>query len=248
MAAIPASASEVTFNAGRVTIRCNNENLGQVFDQIKAAMGLELFLESSVRSTRLTAEIVNEPTNRALERLLEGSGLNYVMMMDRVDWQRVAKMYIGSDGGSGGRSQAPAASARREPIREVEEPEPFEEPAPAEDFSNENVTEEPEPADPSLQQAPPPVAPGPSYLPPPQVYPRSSFTPGMETSPFAQPNTGGAYGSNPYNANPFGAPQGGAAAPGQGSSGNAPPPANFPFVDAFGRPIPVPQQNPKNPK
>ena len=133
----------MTFTDGRISIRCDNESLGQVFDQIKAATGVELILDGSVRNTRLTAVLVDEPVNLALERLLEGTGLNYVMLMDRTNWQRVAKMYIGSGQGSSGPASARAPVPASRPLpREVEEEEPYEEPV-QEDFGGE-VADAPE--------------------------------------------------------------------------------------------------------
>jgi hypothetical protein len=62
-----------------------------------------------------------------------------------------------------------------------------------------------------------PAAPG--FLPPPPAFPRSSATPGLESSPFgAQTGTTQQPGTRP----------------------NLAPPAYYPFTDQFGRPIPVP--------
>lgn len=250
-------ASEVQYQGGRMTIRCNNENLGQLFEQIKTATGMELILDGAVKNTRLTADISGEPLNLAIERLMEGSGLNYVMLMDRADWQRVAKMFITSGGSSGatapGRAATPAPLARRALPREAEEePDIAPEEAAPEDFAgdagNEDATDDQ--GGENAPQAPPIAAPPPNYLPAPQNFPRSSFTPGFDKNPFGGASTTQPTPGYPNGANPYGGPPGSMTTP--GASPNAPPPANFPFVDAFGRPIPVNPQDKqsqnKNPK
>ena len=76
-----------------------------------------------------------------------------------------------------------------------------------------------------LEPAPGAMPDASSYVPPAPSFPRSSFTPGLESSPFG-PNAQG---------------QGGAAAPAPNTGGaNTPPPAYYPFLDPLGRPIPVP--------
>jgi hypothetical protein len=78
---------------------------------------------------------------------------------------------------------------------------------------------------------------GSNYLPAPPSYPRSSITPGLESSPFGATNPQGQTGTSG----------------GQQDQPENPPPAYFPFLDPFGRPIPVPpeanpqQQQKQNP-
>lgn len=242
---VQAANATVTYKDGLVTIHCKDTPLSQVFDQLKAASGLQVILDGAVRSVRLTAEIDSQPLNFALERLLEGTGVNYAMFLDRGNWQRVAKIYIGSAGGSVARggSSTPASTPtppRRGPVARpadvdegVDEDEPDggepESPTPADTSgeADESADENAEPPGAS-------PAPAPNYLPPPPAFPRSSFTPGLDSNPFgsSQPATGGTPPSNPP----------GSAGSESTGPGN-PPPAYFPFFDAFGRPIPVnPQQ------
>ena len=150
----------------------------------------------------------------ALQRLLEGNGVNYAVMMDPRDWGRVDKVYVGAGGGAPARRAAPpprrAPQPRPQPVEEDyddydDELDEFEDDV--EEMDDEEMGDD--------QNAfpPPGSSPVPSYLPPQQNFPRSSFTPGA-------------------------APQ--QQQPLQPSGTNAPPPATFPFLDAFGRPIPVP--------
>jgi len=241
-----ATGASVTYENGLVSIRCKDAPLGQVFDQLKAAAGLSVILDGAVKSVRLTADIEAQPLNFALERLLEGTGVNYAMFLDRGNWQRVAKIYVGAAGTSGGpvaRGSSPVP-ARPSPLQRGRTARPADADA-EEDELDEPEVAEPETAapadnsDPNEDAAetgdesaePPGASPAavPNYLPPPQSFPRSGFTPGIEQNPFGstpQPSTGGSSTQQPGNSQP-----------------NSPPPAYFPFFDAFGRPIPVnPQQ------
>ena len=98
-------STSVSYRGGLITIRCSNATLEQVFEQIKSETGLELFLEDPVKSKRLTADIVAQPVNQALERLLAGAGVNYAMLYDSEDWQRVDKIFVGEGGGAVASSQ-----------------------------------------------------------------------------------------------------------------------------------------------
>ncbi len=241
-----ASGASVIYENGLVSIRCKDTPLSQVFDQLKAAAGLSVILDGAVKSVRLTAEIEAQPLNFALERLLEGAGVNYAMFLDRGNWQKVAKIYIGSAGTSGGsvaRGSSPVPVTRPSPLRrgpaarptdaedeEPDEPEVAEpETAAPADNTNSDPNGDAETGDQTAE--PPGASPSavPNYLPPPQSFPRSGFTPGIEQNPFGstpQPSTGGSSTQQPSTSQP-----------------SNPPPAYFPFFDAFGRPIPVnPQQ------
>lgn len=227
-----AQSTSVSYQGGLITIRCSNATLEQVFEQIKSETGLELFLEDPIKSKRLTADIEAQPINQALERLLAGAGVNYAMMFDREDWQRVDKIFIGEGGGAVASSQ-PAPSRRSQPRRPRNRQVPVE---PTEDDYEEDPEDMDDPDDfddagddaegDFQDEAPAPADPG--YLPPPPAFPRSSFTPGLESSPFGvQPGNSGAEQSQP-------------AQPGSASPSRPAPPAYYPFTDQFGRPIPVP--------
>ncbi len=90
----------VSYDGGRLTLRFVNTPLGEVFERIRAAMDMELFLEESAKDVRLSADIEAQPVGSAIESLLDGSGLNYTWLLDLSDGKRVIRLYIG-DGDSG---------------------------------------------------------------------------------------------------------------------------------------------------
>jgi hypothetical protein len=227
--------AQVSYAGGLLTIRCNEIPLNQVFEQIKASTGIELILEDAIKMTRLTANIEAKPVHMALERLLEGSGVNYAMTFDPQDWTRVTRIFVGGGGEAPATSAAPAqrATTSRRPVRrttarpaapsdDYEDPEEImdDEDFGAEDFVDDQGPdagiEPPEEFDESFEDPS-------EFSAPPPSYPRSPFTPGLESSPFGSTN-------RQQQTQPEAAPEG----------EEAPPPAYYPFLDRNGRPIPVP--------
>ena len=224
-----AQSLSVSYQDNRITIRCDNAPLGQVFEQIRSATGLELFLEDPVKSKRLTADIESQPLGLAVERLLAGVGVNYAMMYDQEDWQQVAKLFIGEGGGSVASNQPAArvssrrATRRAQPIEDnYDESEEYED-GYAEDeldedyLDDESDFDETGEFDEGFAEEPA----GRNYLPPPPNFPRSSYTPGLESSPFGTTQQSETDSSSR-------------------SGRTSRPPAYYPFTDQFGRPIPVP--------
>jgi hypothetical protein len=231
---------EVTHLNGLVTIHCKDAALSSVFEKIEAATGIDLTLEDEVKAKKLTANLVGLPVSMAVSRLLEGVGVNFIVMMDPSDWGRVDKIFVGA--GGGGSSRAAAGPVRtpmvpEEPVDESFEEEPPEsfpegmdvlDPGDMGDAVDPGLEAAPEDMpnpeefgagqDPSEFGGPPGSSPVPEFLPPPQQFPRSSFTPGL---PRGNQRS-----------------QGGTAQPQEQDPTN--PPATFPFTDPFGRPIPVP--------
>jgi hypothetical protein len=96
--AAPAHAGdqpEIGYQDGLLTVRCTDAPLGGVLDQIKAATGMTLILEGVAAGTRLTADVQAQPASLALQRLLEGTGVDYALVMERADPRRVATLYVG---------------------------------------------------------------------------------------------------------------------------------------------------------
>ena len=229
LAALPLAAQsvDVTESGGLVSIRCNNAPLSSVFAQMGATVGIELILENEVKNKRLTADLVDVPVAMAVQRLLEGKGVNFAVMMDPSNWARVDKIFVGAGGGGPARAAAPPPPPRPTAPPPAPEDDGYGDTADA--FDNtaaenqllDTLDEQGVAGDPNAQGgqdgaqggevAPPP--PAPSYLPPQQSFPRSNFTPGL---PAGQQNPQGA--------------------------GNASP---FPYLDALGRPIPPPTPNAK---
>jgi hypothetical protein len=195
----PAQPIDVTHLNGLVTIQCKDAPLSSVFERIEEATGIELTLEDEVKSKRLTANLVGLPVSMAVSRLLEGVGVNYIVMMDPSDWEQVAKIFVGGGGGGPARSAGPV---RGPVVAEKPVDEAFEE-APPESFEEggcrgygrrrgpraRSARRHAESrrvrgrAGPGRFAAPPGSSPLPEFLPPAQSYPRSSFTPGFPEEP-----------------------------------------------------------------
>lgn len=224
----------VSYDAGLLTVQCNEVSIAQIFEQITATTGVELILEDEVKGKRLTANIQAQPVHLAIERLLEGSGVNFVVFFDYQDIQRVDKVFIGGGGGGPARSAPTAASSRSNRRRPTRRAEPADDPE--EDFMDmeepdEYVEDDMAPED--MEGMDPGMGTGETdganpYLPPTPNYRRSTRTPGLESSPFNQQQQQQA---QPQTPDPGG--------------GNNPPPAYYPFLDPLGRPIPVPGQQQK---
>ena len=217
------SAVSASYEGGLVSISCRNAPLASVFEKLEEVAGLELILEDAVKNKRLTANLEGVPLAMAIQRLLEGNGVNFAVMMDPRDWGRVDKIYVGAGGGGPARSAPPP----RRPL--VRQPDPvddgyddfddmMDEDDDFEDMSD-DLVDDPDNENGPADFAPPGSSPVPSYLPPQQSFPRSNFTPGLPGSVAPGANAG----TNQ-------------AQPNQ----TAPPPATMPFMDALGRPIPVP--------
>jgi hypothetical protein len=227
---------EVTHQNGLVTIQCKDAPLSSVFESIENETGIELILEDEVKSKRLSARLVDVPVAMAVARLLEGVGVNYIVMMDPFDWGRVDKIFVGAGGGGPARAAGPvrAPAVPEEPVDEAFEeapPESFEEGMEAMDpgleVPPEDMQQSPDEfgtgEDPDAFAAPPGSSPLPDFLPPAQSFPRSSFTPGL---PGGNQPTQGGMNQQPQQ-------------PQEQDPANTPP-ATFPFTDPFGRPIPIP--------
>jgi len=233
---------EVTHQNGLISIQCTDAPLSSVFEKIEQETGIELTLEDEVKSKKLTANLADLPVAMAVARVLEGVGVNYIVMMDPFDWGRVDKIFVGAGGGGPARAAGPVRGPvmPEEPMDQAFDeipPESFEEGLegipgdmgdaldPGMEVPPEDMAQSPDEfgagEDPDAF-APPGSSPLPDFLPPTQSFPRSSFTPGL---PSGNPrNPGGAAAQpRPPNEDPSNAP-----------------PATFPFTDPFGRPIPIP--------
>lgn len=221
---------QVSFANGLLNVTCSNATLSSVFEKIEEVAGVSLIIEDAVKSKRLTADFQAIPIAMAVQRLLDGGGMNYAVIMDPRDWGRVDKVFVGAGGGGPARSAPPRRPPPPQPVEEeYDDFEDYED----ESFDDMNgmgddLVDDPDgepgeldefdPTDPSGFQ-PPGSSPVPSYLPPQQAFPRSNFTPGL---PGPTPVAPGANRQQP--------------------GATAPPPATMPFMDALGRPIPVPPE------
>jgi len=208
-----AQGANVSYDGGLLSVTCEDEQLKDVFEQIEEQTGMTLILEEAIESTTLSANLENVPVAMAVQRLLEGRGVVYAVMMDPRDWGRVDKVFIGAGGGGPAR-QAPPPPMPREAEPIDDQMDEFEDDM---DLFDDEMMNELDPDAMDEPQGPedfgnaPSSAPIPSYLPPQQGFRRSTFTPGPPSANPGQPQSQGA----------------------------------FPVTDAFGRPIPAPEDEPQ---
>lgn len=237
----PVSAVHVVHHGGLLTIQCKDAPLSSVFGLIEKEAGVELILEDEVKGKRLSANLSDVPVSMAVQRLLEGAGVNYIVMMDPSNWGRVGKIFVGAGGGGPARSaQAPRGPVAPEPPEEVygdtaDALDPMDAGnIPADGMENPTIDPSQNPEEFGMPETeapnanPPGSSPAPNYFGQQPSFPRSTFTPG------------------PSNTNPFGTQQ--QQQPQQQQpqqpqqDPSTVPPAMFPFTDPFGRPIPIPPE------
>lgn len=241
----------VVHDRGLLTIQCTNAPLSSVFESIRSQVGVELILEDEVRSTHLTANLTQVPVAMAIQRLLEGTGVSYIVMMDPSDWGRVGKVFVGGSGSNGGGADRTARTPRRpapslpeaetadmEEALDTGEEAAFEEATEALDAMDAGI----DPSnmvgiDPNMENQgleTPPVDPGvgDEFANPPGSSPIPDYLPPAQSFPRSNFTPGLPNGSNRR-------PQGGMAQPQEQNPTN-PPSATYPFTDPFGQPIPVP--------
>jgi hypothetical protein len=242
----------VVHDQGLLTVQCTNAPLSSVFESIRGQAGVELILEDEVKSTHLTANLTRIPVAMAIQRLLEGTGVSYIVMMDPSDWGRVGKVFVGGSGGAGaGRT----ARAPRPPS--VPEPEPadteealgadgeeaFEEATEALDAMDAGIDSSNMAGfDPNMmgnsELETPPENPGEFGAPGEFVNPPGS-SPVPEYLPPAQSFPRSSFTPGLPNSSSNRRTQGSMTQP-QEQNPATQPPATYPFTDPFGRPIPVP--------
>jgi hypothetical protein len=241
----------VMHEKGLLTIQCTNAPLGSVFESIRSQAGVELILEDEARATQLTANLSQVPVAMAIQRLLEGTGISYIVMMDPSDWGRVGKVFVGGSGASGESARTaraprrPAPSAPEPETGDVEEPydgaeqETFDEATEALDAMDAGMDPsnmagiDPNMENPELET--PPENPGDfggDFANPPGSSPIPDYLPPAQSFPRSNFTPGLPNGNNRRN-------QGSMAQPQEQNPAN-PPQAAYPFTDPFGRPIPVP--------
>lgn len=179
LASLPLGAQPVavTFDAGLVSISCQNAPLSAVFDVLEEVTGMELILEDTVKSTKLNADLTDVPLAMAVQRLLEGNGVNYAVMMDPRDWGRVDKVFVGAGGGAPARRPAPAPRRAPQPRPQPVEDDDYDDET--DDFEDDDMDEMDEMNDEEMEDdpnafPPPGSTPVPSYLAPTHRRPRLS--------------------------------------------------------------------------
>ena len=106
---------------GLLSVECANAPLPSVFESIGTAASIQLTLEGNLQSRRLTADFTDLPVTKAVRRLLDVVSVNYIVMMDPSDWDRVGTIFIST--GEGGPTRS--TPIVEEPAHDVDAPESF---------------------------------------------------------------------------------------------------------------------------
>jgi hypothetical protein len=160
----------VKYEGGALSVRCADAPLAEVLERIKTAAGVALIVESAGGTTKLTADVPPLPFALAIARLLEGTGVGYVLVEDPADPWRVKTVYVTDAKPAGAAASGPrTAGAVPTPAvvpppvmtQPIPDPLPRSEPADADDDDEEVSTDTPTvAAEPAA-----PVAPTPGFHP-----------------------------------------------------------------------------------
>jgi hypothetical protein len=150
----PAAAAEINVRVagGRVDLTANAAPVADVLDRLSRQTGMKVVYEGAPPRQLVSVTLAGRTPAEAVVGLLEGLGLNYMLLGDP-SGARVQTLMMGG--------AAPTAPSPR-----IASPSPSSRPAPvssADADEAEEPDEEPEPAQPN----PPPLRPGPAGLPPP---------------------------------------------------------------------------------
>ena len=177
------------YQDGLVSVNCIDASLEEIFLQLKIQADIELILEDSVKSKKLNANFTKELLQLAVQRLLDSTDVNYVIMMDSTNWSLVSKVFVGAGGGHASKGGVLPPRATVQPLSTAEDNYDYSDnmidtkEANAVEFANRKQ----DPSAPELEMPPNSSvsrANEPVYLPAPPSYPRSPFTPGPGASPF----------------------------------------------------------------
>jgi hypothetical protein len=102
-APIPANGVRVQFADGLLSIQANGATLSEVLFQVQKATGAEISIPSGTEQDRVAANFGPAPASAVLSELLNGSGLNFVVVGSEAD-PRILRSVILS------RSDAPVSA------------------------------------------------------------------------------------------------------------------------------------------
>jgi type II secretory pathway component GspD/PulD (secretin) len=77
---VPINGVIVEFTDGQLTVRANNATLSEVLFQIQKKTGAEIAIPSGTEQDRVAAEFGPDTPSEVLSQLLNGSGLNFVVV------------------------------------------------------------------------------------------------------------------------------------------------------------------------
>jgi len=72
----------VTVQNGEVSADFNSQPLRQILDTIKQETNIKIVMDDSVASTPVSAKFENLPVASAIRKMLEGTGINYIVLTD----------------------------------------------------------------------------------------------------------------------------------------------------------------------
>ena len=107
----------VTYAGNALSVRCADAPLATVLERIQAATGVVLIVEGTGGTTRLTADVPALPVAQAIARLLEGTGVGYLLVADPADASRIATVYVTDDKPPGAAASAAVPHPAAPPAR-----------------------------------------------------------------------------------------------------------------------------------
>jgi hypothetical protein len=97
-----AGASErVRAENGRLWIECRDASLSEVLREIAAVVPMEVWLDEGegVEDERVSVSLAGATMKAAIEKIFEKSRLNYAVVFDPADGERIVKVYVGTGAG-----------------------------------------------------------------------------------------------------------------------------------------------------
>lgn len=79
----------VTVQNGQVSADFSSQPLRQVLDTIKQQTNMKIVMDDSVASTPVSAKFENLPVASAIRKMLEGTGINYIVLADEDGSERL---------------------------------------------------------------------------------------------------------------------------------------------------------------
>jgi hypothetical protein len=143
LVALPASAADVSVSVteGRVDLSATAAPIADVLERLSKQTGMKVVYEGSAPRQLVTVSLHGRSPTEAVLGLLEGQGLNYILIGD-ASGERVQTLMMAGSTATASAPSPPAAAnrpgarmgappgSRPDPDEAVEEPEPEEEPEP----------------------------------------------------------------------------------------------------------------------
>ena len=104
--ALPKNSASVRFSNGLLTIHSTGATLSEVLFQIQKQTGAEIAIPSGTEQDRVAADFGPGPPSEVLSELLNGSGLNFVVVGSEADPNRLRSVILSRESGGVGAPQA----------------------------------------------------------------------------------------------------------------------------------------------